>query len=126
MREATIRLTINDADAGEWLMQAVELNTYPERTTRDLVQQITEQLNDTDGRAIVAIAVLGPDEVESPRVQLQFWNENRGWEARADFEAWLLATLSLMAEHDAEHGPISTDRNRAATKAYARARGFIR
>lgn len=132
MREATIRLTINEADAGNWLLQAHELNVHPERTVRDVVQQITEQLNDADARAAIAVFVVGVADSDAARaafpvnVRFEFTNGGRGWEARADLDAWLLLTLSLVAEHGAEHGPITSDRNRAATKAYARARGFIR
>lgn len=126
MREATIRLTINKADAGTWVLQTHELNVYPERTVRDLVQQITEQLNEADAAAAIAVRITGPVDSMAPRVAFDFINGARGWEARAEFDAWLLLTLSVLAEHNCQRGPISSEKNRTATKAYARARGFIR
>lgn len=119
-REATIRYEIKDNTAGETDAQDFhlcdyELNEAPETTAYDISQAITQDLDRHAWDAVATIKIFGPN-ASSPRLTFEYINGGRGWEARSTLETWIMQSLSLICEHECEHGPISNEANRASTR----------
>lgn len=125
MQEVEVTLTINGQDAGEFFVSSYELNDVPETTARDICEAITGTLNPEDARADVTIEVRNTP-VANPAIAFRFINGRRGWEARRELEAWLQMAFGMLAEYDADHGPISSEQSRASTLRRERLYGSVR
>lgn len=123
-REVMIELSINGKDSDEFCLSEFELNEEPETSCYDVSQAIAKRLNIENERAAVAIRIFGSAACD-PRLTFEFINGRRGWEARRVFETWLQRTLTIMSEHEAEHGPISSEANRRDTARRLRNDGVV-
>ncbi|KKL96073.1 hypothetical protein LCGC14_1848050 [marine sediment metagenome] len=96
-----------------------DLRNEPESATEDISQRITDTLNRCADDTIIQILLIDGD----TEATTSFRNGRRGWEARSSLETWLAASLTLAAESDCDHGPISSEQNRASTRKANRKHG---
>lgn len=101
-----------------------ELDEAPNETLYDVTQHITQLLNKLHEDDAVEITIEKEHGLQSSSVNFLFTNGRRGWEARREMQKWLQWTLTLMGEHDANVGPISTPKQRAITLRATRKHGY--
>lgn len=117
-KNLAVKLTIDEKDAGEFFLADSEVDDNPETTAYDLSRAITEQLNNAgrDSKATITM-MAGIDRLGSPEMACSFRNGGRGWDHRKQLEGWFYLGFGFMANSDCEHGPVSTEANRADAKA---------